>query len=251
MLKKSLIVIAISWSFFLTGCYSLSLENPTKKYDYVLDEVLGEWEIVDKDTITENTNDTVPIIPLYETYTTWKIQYSDHNDVERILRVYNSENLAFYLLQNIGDIIESELETLSPNFSEYVFIKEPYFSHHSFNKQSFKDIYSKYKNVFIAKNFDINHYFKGKTVYIETRHDCYNENEETIGQCKKERDEFIKKIPYINTILLSVDDYHYYIQGEEVSKEMLESQTGVNNEAKYNNLLKDRFPEYRISNKNN
>ena len=96
MLKKSLMVISISISLFLTGCYSFSLENPTKKYDYVFDEVLGEWEVVDKDTKTKNMNDTVPIIPLYETYTTWKIQYSDHNDVKRILTVHNSENLAYY-----------------------------------------------------------------------------------------------------------------------------------------------------------
>jgi hypothetical protein len=250
MLKKSIMVIAILCLFFLTGCYSLSMGNPTKKYDYVFDEVLGEWEVVDKETETENTNDTVPIIPLYKTSTTWKIQYSDHNDVKRILTVNNGENLAFYLLQNIGDTIESEIKTISPNFTDYVFIKNPYSSHYSFYQQSFKDIYSKYKNVFIVKNFNINTYFKGNPVYIEVQHNCHSENEENIVQCKKEIDEFIKKVPYINIILLSAGEYHYYVQGEEVSIEMLESHAGVNYKEKYKNLLKDRFPEYHISTKN-
>jgi hypothetical protein len=250
MLKKSLMVIAISISFLLTGCYSLSLGNPTTKYDYVFDEVLGEWEVVEKDTKTVNTNDTVPIIPLYQTYTTWKIQYSDHNDVKRILTVNNAENLAFFLLRNIGYTIESEIKTIFPNFTDYIFINDPYSSHYSFYEQNFKDIYSKYKEVYTVKNFNLNTYFKGHPIYIEVRHNCYSENEENSGQCKKEIDDLIKKVPYINIILLSEEEYHYYVQGEEVSIEMLESHAGVNYEEKYKNLLKDRFPEYRISEEN-
>jgi hypothetical protein len=249
MLIKSLMVIVISSTFFLTGCYSLNIDNPTKKYDYILDEVLGEWEVVDKDTKTENTNHTVPIIPLFETSTTWKIQYFDNRNVKRILEVNNGNNLAYELLSNMDDIIKSEIDAISPHFTEYVYMMEPYFWDSDFSKHSIHDIYSKYHKVLNVKDFKINNYFKGKPVYIETKHYCDRENEAAMVQCKKEIDESMKKIPYINTILFS-DDFHYYIQGEEVSREILESQAGENDREKYHNLLKERFPQYRIQKEN-
>lgn len=260
MIKQALTIVTILSSVLLTGCYSIETGNPIRENDQVLDEMLGEWDVVDTSLETDNTSE-VPIIPILETYKRWKIEYSDHRGKERSFVLDNKVNgilsILFELHNNMEDILKDEIIRLSPDFDMKVYfvLSDPYFRSNNFSRElDFEEFFEKHKKMYSVKDFKFANYFKDNVAYIQIRHDCGSlaetSSEESNIQCKKEIDEFVQKISNFNGVIsvyLNRNDVeYYYLQGKEVPMEILESQNGESNLDKYESLLRDSFPDLKV-----
>jgi len=242
----------------LSGCYSLETGNPTRESKQVLNEMLGEWDGKDTFIETDNTSE-VPIVPILQTYKIWEIVYSDHRGIERSFFLNNigEESVPlFELNKNMERILKNEMRKGSPDFDiKHLRLSDPYYFGYNVNIDiNDEDFYKKYKKIYNVKDFKFTNYFKDNTAYIEFNHDCGQvagkSSEETRILCKTEVDEFVQKIPHFNGVITvfsnEIVDY-FYLQGKEVPVESLESQKGESILEKYESLVRERFPDLKIS----
>jgi hypothetical protein len=257
MIKKALPIVAMLSCVLLTGCYSLETGNPTRESEQVLDEMLGNWDVKDTFIETDNTSE-IPIVPILQTYKIWQIEYSDHRGKERSFFLNNKgeERVPLYELnKNMERILKNEMRKVLPDFDiKHLGLRDPYYLGYNLNDINDEDFYKKHKKIYNVKDFKLTDYFKDNTAYIEINHDCGHlagtSSEETRIQCKKEVDEFVQKIPHFNGVITVFSNEfvdYFYLQGKEVPVESLETQKGESTLEKYESLVRESFPDLKIS----
>ncbi|HYK72989.1 MAG TPA: hypothetical protein VEV44_07640 [Pseudoneobacillus sp.] len=218
----SRILFITSCILVIGGCSTEYTEDYTKDYGTFLDEVLGDWKVVStkKEHYTsKNENE------LSKDYVTWDIAYIDKNGSEKILQLKNDEPIAYYLVQHLGELFESEFKKEFTEIEQVSLI-----DNNVVKEERYYDVLEELpvnaNNLFAYRDFTLKKPFETSNFYVFVDFNFNDKNlskDEQIEMWLEKEKKILEIIPNIHMISsLEVDASkgeiykNFYIAGEKV-----------------------------------
>ncbi|WP_077212337.1 hypothetical protein [Bacillus dakarensis] len=259
---------------FLAGCGKSYDEDFTETYKDVLDEMLGQWKVVEEREVEGMYKPfyvserkytrwklkylTSPDKPFYVPtvrYLGWELEYTDAYGEKHSVTIYND-----YPIQE--DLIADVFNKLTDDFERKVYedlfvsVEDPYLRVGDLEREYFTKHYDTIKKLYgdkiLLQNAKVEDVFEGTPIYARIKFNKENFQHLTDAQFNQlidvELKELLAEIPFLNAHVSIINEYseemftaRHFIQGKEleVDKDYLGDQF-------LRITLKKHFPEYQV-----